>query len=201
MVGGPAACLWRGAVRRTGGSFPICNGTVKKVPEVCADVTLWAAQSDGRRSRNQMPLKWFLQAHMGHTVKHMKGLLTAVVYFHVAYKHWLLTEHNFGPVCNGWIQIWVIFYFYFFAERGGGAGLFFFFFAGLLLVRELGTESILMLQAGVNQLLIPAESKHQSLVRYPQEELYTNLSETWHLTHAERETPSASSKPTTCRSV
>lgn len=55
---------------------------------------------------------------------------------------------------------------------------FFFFFAGLLLVRELGTESILMLQAGVNQLLIPAESRHQSLVRYPQEELYTNLSET-----------------------
>lgn len=78
---------------------------------------------------------------------------------------------------------------------------FFFFFAGLLLVRELGTESILMLQAGVNQLSIPAESKHQSLVRYPQEELYTNLSETWHLTHAEWETPSASSKPTTCRSV
>lgn len=38
---------------------------------------------------------------------------------------------------------------------------FFFFFAGLLLVRELGTESILMLQAGVNQLLIPAESKHK----------------------------------------
>ena len=73
------------------------------------------------------------------------------------------------------------FFILFFAERGGGAGIgrvFFFFCAGLLLVRELGTESILMLQAGVNQLLIPAESKHQSLVRYPQEVLYTNLSET-----------------------
>lgn len=51
MVGGPAACLWRGAVRQTGGSFPICNGTVKKVPEVCADVTLWAAQSDERQQQ------------------------------------------------------------------------------------------------------------------------------------------------------
>ena len=155
---------------------------------------LWAAdppraQSDGGRSPNQMPLKWFLRAHMGHTVKHMKGLLTAVVYFHVAYKHWLLTEHNFGSLCNGWIQIWVIFYFIFCWKRRRRElelGCFFFFCAGLLLVRELGTESILMLQAGVNQLLIPAESKHQSLVRYPQEVLYTNLSETWHLTHAER---------------
>lgn len=125
---------------------------------------------------------------MGHTVKHMKGLLTAVVYFHVAYKHWLLTEHNFGPVCNGWIQIWVIFYFYFFAERGGGAGLFFFFFAGLLLVRELGTESILMLQAGVNQLLIPAESKHKITSRGAVYKSFRNVTlDTCRVRNAERQ--------------
>lgn len=34
-----------------------------------------------------------LQAHMGYTVKHIKKLLQPV-YFHVAYKHWLLTEHS-----------------------------------------------------------------------------------------------------------
>lgn len=32
---------------------------------------------------------------MGHTVRHIRELLQ-LVYFHVAYKHWLLTEHNLG---------------------------------------------------------------------------------------------------------
>lgn len=40
--------------------------------------------------------------------------LPQLVYFHVAYKHWLLTEHGLGHCVNSWIQIWVIF-----DDRGG----------------------------------------------------------------------------------
>lgn len=85
-----------------------------------------------------------LQAHMGYTVKHIKKLLQPV-YFHVAYKRWLLTEHSLSHCIT----------------VGSRSGSYLMTEEELDLsfcwvVREHGTGSILMLQAGFNQLLIMA---------------------------------------------
>lgn len=66
------------------------------------------------------------------------------------------------PIWNSWIQIWVVF------DDGGGVGLTFWWS-----VREHEPEFYLMLQAGFNHLLKPAET-NQRLERDPHEYWYTS---------------------------